>query len=283
MGKLDGKVAIVTGASRGIGKEIAQIFAAEGAKVVCTARTVKEGDHRVFPGSLSTTVAEIEAAGGKAAGIPADLSKEESLLNLVTRTREIFGPVDILVNNGQMTYLVPIKDITVKQWDISWTVGPRAVFILTHEVLPDMIKKHGGTIINISSGSAIGPGRGPYKKMDMKFANTKYGSQKAAIERFSQGLAEEVYPFGVSVIALAPSGVVVTPTTLFSGKAISPNDPKAETPGMTAKAALLLACEPMDKVTGRVVYSMAILKEYGWIKEGKGWGIDHPGSGYSQM
>jgi citronellol/citronellal dehydrogenase len=283
MGKLNGKVAIVTGASRGIGKEIALLYAAEGASVVCTARTVNEGDHRRFPGSLATTVAEIEAAGGRAIGISADLSVEESLVNLVAKTREAFGPVDILVNNGQMTYLVPIKDLTVKHWDISWAVGPRAVFILCHEVLPDMITKHSGTIINVSSGAAIGPGRGPYKNVDLTFADTKYGAQKACLERFSQGLAQEVYQYGIAVMALAPSGVVVTPTTLFSGKAISPDDPKAEPPGMTARAALLLAGEPLDKVTGRVVYSMAILKEYGLIKEGKGPGIDRPGSGYSRI
>jgi len=283
MGKLDGKVAIITGASRGIGKEIAQLFASEGDSVACAARTVNEGDHRLFPGSLTTTVSEIAAAGGKAIGIQTDLSKEESLVNLVNKTREAFGPADILVNNGQMTYLRPIKEITVKQWDISWTVGPRAVFILCHEVLPDMITKHSGTIINISSGSAVGPGRGPYKEVDLTFANTKYGAQKATIERFSQGLAQEVYQYGIAVMALAPSGVVVTPTTLFSGKVNGPADPNAEPEGSTARAALVLATQPLDKVTGRVVYSLALLKEYGLIKEGKGWGIDAPGSGFSQI
>jgi len=281
--KLEGKVAIITGASRGIGKEIAELYASEGAKVVCAARTMNEGDHRLFPGSLATTVKDIEAAGGKAIGVQTDLAKEESLVSLVNKTKEVFGTVDILVNNGQMTYLRPIKDITVKQWDISWTVGPRAVFVLCHEVLPEMIKKHSGTIINISSGSDIGPGRGPYKPIDLTFASTKYGAQKAAIERFTQGLAQEVYQYGIAVMALAPSGVVVTPTTLFSGKAISPDDPKCEPQGMTAQAALLLAVEPLDKVTGRCVYSMALLKEYGIIKAGKGWGIDAPGSGYSQI
>ena len=283
MGKLNGKVVIVTGASRGIGEAIARLFAAEGAKVVCAARTLKEGDHKFLEGSLATTVSEIKAAGGIALAVQTDLSREESCLQLVAKAREEFGPIDILINNAAVSYFVPIKDMTTKQWDISWSVGPRAVFILCREVLPDMIKRRRGAIVNISSGAAIGPGRGPYGKEPTVYPGTKYGAEKAAIERFSQGLAEEVYQYGISVAALSPSQVVVTPGSLYFKMASSPDDPRAEPPEMMAKAALLLATEPRDKVTGRVTYSQAILKEFGWIKEAKGIGADHPGSGYSQI
>ena len=109
MGKLDGKVAIVTGASRGIGKAIAQLFAAEGAKVACAARTLGEGEH-ILEGSLNTTVSEIEKAGGTAAAIQVNVAEEESGANLVSKTRETFGPVDILVNNAALTYYFPIKN-----------------------------------------------------------------------------------------------------------------------------------------------------------------------------
>jgi NAD(P)-dependent dehydrogenase (short-subunit alcohol dehydrogenase family) len=151
-------------------------------------------------------------------------------------------------------------------------------------VLPDRIKQRSGAIVNISSGGAIGPGRGPYKGRETsEYSGTKYGAEKAAIERFSQGLAEELYQYGISVTALSPSQLVVTPGTLYFKMASSPNDPRAEPPEMMAKAALLLATEPLDKVTGRVTYSQAILKEFGWIKKGKGIGIDQPGSGFSQI
>jgi NAD(P)-dependent dehydrogenase (short-subunit alcohol dehydrogenase family) len=284
MGRLNGKVAIVTGASRGIGKAIAELFAAEGAKVVCAARSLKEGDHKFFEGSLTTTVSEIKAAGGTALAVQTDLSLEESCADLVAKTREAFGPLDVLVNNAAVSYFVPIKDMALKQWDISWAVGPRAIFILTKQVLPDMIKQRSGAILNISSGGAIGPGRGPYKGRETsEYSGTKYGAEKAAIERFSQGLAEELYQYGISVTALSPSQLVVTPGTLYFKMASSPNDPRAEPPEMMAKAALLLATEPLDKVTGRVTYSQAILKEFGWIKKGKGIGIDQPGSGFSQI
>ena len=284
MGKLDGKVAIVTGASRGIGEAIARLFAAEGARVVCAARTLKEGDHKFLEGSLATTVSAIEASGGTALAVQTDLSREESCLQLVARAREAFGPIDILVNNAAVSYFVPIKDMTTKQWDISWAVGPRAVFILCREVLPDMIVRGRGAIVNISSSAAIGPGRGPYAGREPTIhPGTKYGAEKAAIERFTQGLAEEVYRNGISVSALSPSQLVVTPGSLYFKMAASPDDPRAEPPEMMARATLLLATEPLDKVTGRVTYSQAILKEFGGITRARGVGTDHPGSGYSQI
>jgi citronellol/citronellal dehydrogenase len=284
MGRLDSRVAIVTGASRGIGKAIAKLFAAEGARVVCAARSLQEGDHKFFEGSLTTTVSEIKAAGGTALAVQTDLSKEEDCAQLVARARQAFGPVDVLVNNAAVSFFVPIKDMPLKQWDISWAVGPRAIFILTKQVLPDMIKRRSGAIVNISSSGAIGPGRGPYKGRESSaYSGTKYGAEKAAIERFSQGLAEEVYQYGISVTALSPSQLVVTPGTLYFKMAAGPNDPRAEPPEMMAKAALLLATEPLDKVTGRVTYSQAILKEFGWIAEAKGVGVDRPGTGYSQI
>ncbi len=282
MGKLDGKVAIVTGASRGIGEAMARLFAAEGASVVCAARSLKEGDHKLFSGSLETTVAEIEKAGGKAIAVQTDLSREDNCERLVTRAREAFGPVDILINNAAVSYFLPVKDLSLRQWDTSWAVGPRAMFVLTHAVLPDMIKEHSGVIVNVSSVAAIGPGRGPYKSTPQR-GGTLYGAEKAAIERFSQGLAEEVYEYGISVSSLAPSQVVPTPGTVYFKMVSGLDDPRGEPPEMMARAALLLASEPLNKVTGRVTYSQQILKEFGWIKEGQGAGVTTPGSGFSKI
>ena len=110
-----------------------------------------------------------------------------------------------------------------------------------------------------------------------------YGATKAALERFTQGLAEEVYPYGISVTCVAPSKGVATPGAIYQKLATGPDDPRKEPPEFMAKAILLLATEPLDKVTGRVTYSQAILKEFGWITEGKGRGIELPGSGFSQQ
>ncbi len=281
--KLEGKVAIVTGASRGIGKAIAQLFAGEGAKVVCAARTMGEGDH-ILEGSLNTTVAEIQKSGGTAAAVAVNVSDEESCANLVIKAKEIFGPVSVLINNAALTYFIPIKDFPVRRWFRSFAVNMHGPFMLSQQVLPDMIERRSGAIVNISSGAAIGPGRGPYKDSAAgERGGTMYGAEKAALERFTQGLAEEVYQYDISVAALSPSLVVPTPGTIYHKLVTGPDDPRGEPPGIMAKAALLLATEPLDKVTGRVTYSQAILKEFGWVAEGRGIGIDRPGSGYSQM
>ncbi len=283
MGKLDGKVAIVTGASRGIGKAIALLFAAEGAKVACAARTVAEGDH-ILEGSLMTTVSEIEKAGGTAAPMQVDVSHEESCRELVAKTRDIFGPVDVMVNNAALTYFIPVKDIPVRRWLRSFSVNFHGPFILSQLVLQDMVERGSGAIVNISSGAAIGPGRGPYKEATGgERGGTLYGAEKAALERFTQGLAEEVYRYGISVTCVSPSQVVPTPGTVYHNLVTGMDDPRGEPPEVMARAALLLATEPLDKVTGRVTYSQQILKEFGWITEAQGAGVDRSGSGYSQI
>jgi citronellol/citronellal dehydrogenase len=281
MGRLDGKVVIVTGASRGIGAEIARVFAGEGGKVVCAARTLHEGDHP-FAGSLEKTVAGIRAAGGEATAVAANISEPADCERLVQAARDAYGPIDVLVNNAALTYFVPVKDYPLNRWMRSWAVNFHAPFILSQLVLQDMLPRGSGAIVNISSGAAIGPGRGPYTSPRWdEGGGTCYGAEKAALERFSQGLAAEVYKRGITVACVSPSLVVATPGTIHHHLVSGPDDPRGEAPELMAKAALLLATEPLDKVAGRVTYSQQILKEFGWIQDGKGIGIDFPGSGFS--
>jgi NAD(P)-dependent dehydrogenase (short-subunit alcohol dehydrogenase family) len=282
MGKLDGKAAIVTGASRGIGQAIAELFAAEGARVVCAARTLNEGDHRL-EGSLSRTVDAIRGAGGEAHAVPADISKEENCRALVERARSLLGPIDILVNNAALNYYVPIERYDVRRWIKAFEINVHAPFILSQAVLPDMTGGRGGAIVSISSGAAIGPGRGPYADKTVR-GGTMYGASKAALERFTQGLAQEVAQHGnVAVSALSPSRTVPTPGTVFHKLMDGMDDPRGEPPIMMARAALLLASEPPEKVNGRVTYSQLILREFGWIDKAVGRGVETPGSGYSQI
>jgi len=282
MGKLDGKVVIVTGASRGIGAEIARVFAAEGGQVVCAARTLREGEHP-FEGSLEKTVAEVRAAGGEATAVAANISEPEECEQLVRAARAAYGPIDVLVNNAALTYFVPVQGYPVNKWLRSWAVNFHAPFILSKLALEDMIARKSGSIVNISSGAAIGPGRGPYPEALQLGGGTCYGAEKAALERFTQGLAAEVYQYGVSVTCVSPSQVVPTPGTVHHRLVRGLDDPRGEPPELMAKAALLLATEPLDKVTGRVTYSQAILKEFGRLQDGKGIGFERAGSGYSQI
>lgn len=281
MGKLDGKVAVITGASRGIGKAIADVFAAEGAKVVCAARTLHEGEHPL-EGSLQTTVDGIKQAGGEATAVACNVSDEEECKRLLETTKQLYGPVDVLVNNAALTYFIPIVDFPPNRWLRSLAVNFNGPFYLSHYALPDMIARHSGAIVNISSGAAIGPGRGPYTE-GARGGGTLYGAEKAALERFTQGLAQEVWANGISVTCVSPSQVVPTPGTVFHHLVTGMDDPRGESPELMAKAALLLATEPIDKVSGRVTYSQEILKEFGWIDHAQGTGVDRPGSGYSRM
>ena len=283
MGKLDAKVAVVTGASRGIGKAIAERFAREGASVVCTARTLEEGDHPSLEGSLHTTVRGIEQAGGKALAVPCDVSDFDACVRAVNEARQAFGPIDVLVNNAALTYFMPVVDFPPTKWLKSFAVNVHGPFYMSKLVLADMLARKSGAIVNISSGAAIGPGRGPYEETARRGrGGTLYGAEKAALERFTQGLAAEVYADGVSVTCLSPSMVVATPGVLHHKLVRSAEDPNAEPESMMADAALLLATEPLDAITGRVTYSQQILKEYGRIDNAKGLGVQRPGSGYSQ-
>ncbi|MDZ7727891.1 MAG: SDR family NAD(P)-dependent oxidoreductase [Dehalococcoidia bacterium] len=281
MGKLDGKVVVVTGASRGIGKSIAELFAEEGGKVICAARTLKEGDHPL-EGSLEHTVEGIKANGHEATAVTVNISEYEECEKLIEQTHQIYGPVDVLVNNAALTYFIPIADFPVNRWHRSVAVNFHAPFYLSQLALKDMIPRKSGSIVNISSGAAIGPGRGPYTGEPQR-GGTLYGAEKAALERFTQGLAQEVYADGINVTCVSPSQVVPTPGTVFHKLVEGMDDPRGEPPELMAKASLLLASEPIDKVTGRVTYSQEILQEFGWIKDGKGTGIERKGSGYSQV
>jgi NAD(P)-dependent dehydrogenase (short-subunit alcohol dehydrogenase family) len=282
MQRLDGKVVVVTGASRGIGAEIARLFAAEGGRVICAARTLREGEHQLA-GSLETTVGAIREAGGEARAITVNIADPAECERLIRAADESYGPVDVLVNNAALTYYLPVKDFPLSKWMRSWAVNFHAPFVLSQLALAAMIPRRSGAIVNISSGAAIGPGRGPYRDATAGArGGTCYGAEKAALERFTQGLASEVYQYGISVTCVSPSQIVPTPGTVYHRLVKSIDDPRGESPDLMAKAALLLATEPLDRVTGRVTYSQQILKEFGWISDGRGRGVETRGSGYAE-
>ena len=193
MGQLDGKSTIVTGASRGIGAEIARLLAAEGARVICAARTVREGDHPLA-GSLENTVGNIRQAGGEATPVAVNISLPEDCEKLVQETRAIYGPVDLLVNNAALTYYIPVKEYPLNRWMRSWAVNFHAPFLLSKLVLEDMIPRSSGAIVNISSGAAVGPGRGPYADAPPDSGGTCYGAEKAALETFHSGVGDGGVP-----------------------------------------------------------------------------------------
>jgi citronellol/citronellal dehydrogenase len=220
--KLAGRVALVTGASRGIGEAIARRFAAEGALVGITARTREEGDHR-FSGSIATTLATIRDAGGTAIAVAADLSRDEDRVRLVETVSGELGPIDVLVNNAAITYFGPSSEFDLRRYQLMFDVQVLAPFHLSQLVAPAMRAAQRGWILNISSPAAVHPTGPPF----VAGGHTVYGMCKAALERFSSGLASELYEDGISVNALSPTGLVVTPGVVHheSGQA----DPEGAT------------------------------------------------------
>jgi citronellol/citronellal dehydrogenase len=259
MGLLDGRVAIVTGASRGIGAEIARRFAAEGAAVAVTARTVEAGGS-ALPGTIGETVQQIAEAGGTAVAIPADLSRPGDREQLVAEATRQLGPADILVSNAAVTWFTRVEDFSPKRYALMFAVQVEAPFHLATLVLPGM-REHGrGWILNISSVAARHPVMppGPFATR----GGTVYGMCKAAIERFSTGLAAELYADNIAVNALSPTKVVPTPGTLFH-HLTTEDDPNSEPRSVMAEAALMLCHREPHSLTGRVTYSQELLAELG--------------------
>lgn len=258
MGILDGRIAIVTGASRGIGAEIARRFGREGAAVAVAARTTQEGTSPLA-GTIGETAEHIRAAGGTAVAIRADLSKPADREWLVAEATRQLGPPDILVSNAAVTYFTRVEDFVPRRYELMFDVQVEAPFHLAQLVLPVMRDRGQGWILNISSGAARHPVFPPSARAGR--GGTVYGMCKAALERFSTGLAAELYDDNIAVNALSPSRVVPTPGTIFHHLTTEDN-PDAEPPAVMAEAALVLCSGDPKTLTGRIAYSQALLAEF---------------------
>jgi citronellol/citronellal dehydrogenase len=257
MGILDGKVVIVTGASRGIGAEIARRFGAEGAAVAVAARTTDPGASP-FPGTIAETADQIRAAGGTAVAVPADLSKPEAREHLVAEAARQLGPPDILVSNAAVTYFTRVEDFTARRFQLMFDIQVEGPFHLARLVIPAMREKGAGWILNISSIAARHPAMPPTGWASR--GGTVYGMCKAALERFSTGLAAELYADNIAVNALSPTKVVPTPGTIFH-HLTTEGDPNSEPPAVMAQAALALCSAEPRTLTGRIAYSQELLAE----------------------
>lgn len=253
-GLLAGKVAVVTGASRGIGEAIAIRYAMEGARVVVSARTVEEGDH-ILPGSMHTVVDRIERGGGEAIAVKCDLAVREERENLIKQTEGAFGPVDILVNNGAITYFAPIEAFSEKRLKLMFEVQVFAPLHLSQLVLPGMRERKSGWILNISSHAAIHPA------LETPGEGTVYGMCKAALERFTTGLAAEVHADNIGVNVISP-GLIATPGVVFHHLINDSNRDMAVPVENMAEACLRLVHGDGSTLSGRITYAVDTLKEF---------------------
>jgi NAD(P)-dependent dehydrogenase (short-subunit alcohol dehydrogenase family) len=259
MGSCEGRVALLTGSSRGIGRAIARRLAAEGASVVLSASRL--GSHRDLEGSLEEAVAEIRAAGGRAAPVVADLASEAERGDLVARAEAAFGPLDILVNNAAMGVWAMPSQSKLEDRRKMFEVNLQAPVDLAQQALPGMRQRGRGWILNIGSDSARQPAV-PYRDTpEAAHVIVAYGATKAALNRYSEGLAHEVAGEGVFVNALAPVSIVLTQEAArFVGHIAKSNPDMAEPIEVMVEAALELVTE---RHIGQIAYSRALLHSVG--------------------
>ena len=258
MGALDGKIAIVTGASRGIGKGCALELGAAGATVYVTGRTLREGA-APLPGNIGATADEVSALGGKGIAVACDHSDDDQVRALFERVEKDCGGLDILVNNAflispELTGGKPFWQNPISNWDDMVGVGTRSAYVASVFAAPLLIARGGGLIANISSSGAA------------EYAwHVVYGVGKAALDRITKDTARELEKHGVAVISLWP-GLVKTERTLQGAGSLPGLDLNtAESSRFTGRAIAALAADPMRiEKTGRAIPSRDLADEYGF-------------------
>ncbi|OBK30538.1 oxidoreductase [Mycobacterium asiaticum] len=254
---LDGRTALVTGSSRGIGRAIAQRLAAEGATVVVTARSyepsssVRGGVPATLPGTIDETIALIEAAGGQAIGVAADLedpAQRDDLIGAVVRRT---GRIDILVNNAGFADYSMIEGMSLQTFDRTVDHYLRTPFILTKAAVPHMRSQGGGWIVNIGSVTGVAPVR-PFRDYNKTSGDVIYAACKAALHRFTQGAAAELLDANIAVNCVGPSTAVRTP----GAAQLIPDSFPTEPVEYLAETVLAMCQLPAAQRTGLVAFSL---------------------------
>jgi len=247
MKNLEGKVAIVTGSSRGLGRDIAIGLGRYGAYVTVAARTVTEREG--LPGTIYKTVEQIEQVGGKGIAVHTDVTNEESVQHMVQKTLDEFGRIDILVNNAGIAYYIPTVEMPLKRWDLTFRVNLYGTFICSKTVLPQMLCQRSGSIINISTH-----GRrtvNPRRFTEAHFHAVAYEAAKGGVEHFTTALAAELSRHNITVNCIKPEYGVATEGMKFW----FPNrDWSGSAPSETiVKATIFLASRDASGVNGVVI------------------------------
>lgn len=251
----DGKVALVTGTSRGLGKAIAKRLAAEGATVALTARTA-EPDPK-YQGSLQQTLEEIEAAGGSAITVTADLSRSDDRERLVADVVEKVGAPDILVNNAAVTFLRPLDEFPERRVRLMMEMHVMAPLHLTQLVIPAMRERRRGWVLNVTSVGGDLPEGPPFSDFDRSAGFGVYGTVKAALNRLTKSLAAELYDDGIAVNAAAPTNPVATE----GAGALDLAKTDTEDIALITETAFRLCTGDPKTLTGRIAHTQSFLSE----------------------
>jgi citronellol/citronellal dehydrogenase len=243
---LNGKVAFIAGASRGIGATVAKSLAAAGASVAVAARSSEQGK---LPGTIGSVAEAITAAGGRALPVPCDVTSEASVDAAVEATVAEFGGIDILVANAGVLWLGPIESTPLKRWQLCLDVNLTGVFLVTKAVIPHVRARGGGSLMAITTTGVTMVDHG---------ANA-YWVSKAAAERLYLGLAADLKPDNIAVNCLSPSRVVLTEGWQAGGGGFEIPPEMVEPPEAMGNAAVLLAQQDASGVTGTVQRSEELI------------------------
>ena len=252
---LEGRVAIITGSSRGIGRAFALRLAREGADVVVTGKS--EQSTEKLPGSIYTVAEEVEATGRKALPVRVDVRSEEDVKNMVDRTIEAFGRLDILINNAGAMWWERVLDTPPKRFDLMWQVNVRAAYLCTYYALPHMIENRWGHIINLSPPISTGASPGYVGYMITKMGMT----------RLALGVAAEHKDDNVAANALWAATPIESQATINWGSEKMGDRSHWRSPEIYCDAVMeILRTEPKE-LTGRQLIDEEILRERGWSQE----------------
>lgn len=247
--RLSGKIVIVTGASRGLGRHCALGYGAEGATVVVAARSRLESD--ALPGTIDETAKLVEAAGGSAFPVACDVGEPASVQSMAATVLDRFGRIDVLMTNA--AYFAPgtISTMTPQDWERQFRVNVHGVFYAIRTVLPAMIAQRGGTIINISSIAAQ--------------RASHYGVTKRTVEGMTLSFAEEQKANGIRVNSLRPVAAIETPGWINArdAEARRARANRVSPPDSYVEAAILLAMQSSTDDSGQSYTDAEVLKLFG--------------------
>jgi citronellol/citronellal dehydrogenase len=248
--RLQGRVAIITGASRGLGEYCAVAYGREGATVAVAARTETVRNERL-PGTIYTTAEKVDAAGGQGFPVVCNMADPDSVAAMVTSVFDRFGRIDVLINNAGILPAGSMTTVPLRHWELEMQVNVTGPFFATRAVLSAMIAQGRGSVVNVSSSGA-----------DMHFGH--YGVSKNALEAMTIAFAKEVSQWGIAVNCLKPVGAIETPGMRMAGhpESLYASLPPAD---RYVEAAVLLGLLTPDEGTGLVLDDAEVVSR--WASE----------------
>jgi citronellol/citronellal dehydrogenase len=249
---LHGKTLFITGASRGIGREIALRAARDGANIVIAAKSAEP--HAKLPGTIYSVATEVEEAGGKALALQVDVRDENAVKAAMAKAAEYFGGIDALINNAGAIKLVGVEKLEPKRFDLMFQINTRAVMVCSQAALPFLKQSAAGHILNLS----------PPLNMDSKWfaQHGPYTVTKYGMSMLTLGMSEEFKKYGISVNSLWPKTMIATAAIEFE---LGSRDAfkRARIPAIMADAAHAILSSQGRSISGRLLIDEEILREQG--------------------